>query len=100
LPRLFISHDLSTVGRSDDVIVMLNGEVVERLPADRLPDGATHPYSRRLFASVPKLDPGWLDSLDAAPGTRRGTGQHTGRPALTLAAAGSSYPRDSYADPT
>jgi peptide/nickel transport system ATP-binding protein len=46
-------------------MVMLNGEVVERLPADRLQDGATHPYSRLLFASVPKLDPGWLDGLDA-----------------------------------
>jgi peptide/nickel transport system ATP-binding protein len=69
-------------------MVMLNGEVVERLAADRLQDGATHPYSRLLFASVPKLDPGWLDSLDAAPGARRETGQHTGRPALSLAAAG------------
>ena len=78
---------------------MLNGKVVKRLPADRLPDGATHPYSQRLIASVPKLDPGWLDSLDAAPGTRRGTGQHTGRPALTIAAAGSSYLRNSYANP-
>ena len=89
LSYVFISHDLSTVRAiCDDVLVMLNGEVVERLPADRLQDGATHPYSKLLFASVPKLDPGWLDSLDATPGMRRETGQQTGRPALTLAAAG------------
>jgi peptide/nickel transport system ATP-binding protein len=89
LSYVFISHDLSTVRAiCDDVLVMLNGEVVERLPADRLQDGATHPYSKLLFASVPKLDPGWLDSLDAIPGMRRETGQQTGRPALTFAAAG------------
>ena len=89
LSYVFISHDLSTVRAiCDDVMVMLNGEVVERLPADRLQDGATHPYSKLLFASVPKLDPGWLDSLDTAPGVRRGAGQHTDRPAFTLAAAG------------
>jgi peptide/nickel transport system ATP-binding protein len=80
LSYVFISHDLSTVRAiCDDVMVMLNGEVVERLPAARLPDGATYPYSQRLFASVPKLDPGWLDSLNAVPGMRRETGQHAGR---------------------
>ena len=89
LSYVFISHDLSTVRAiCDDVMVMLNGEVVERLPAARLPDGATHPYSQRLFASVPKLDPGWLDSLDTAPRVRRDAGQHTDRPAFTLAAGG------------
>jgi peptide/nickel transport system ATP-binding protein len=88
LSYVFISHDLSTVRAiCDDVLVMLNGEVVERLPADRLQDGATHPYSKLLFASVPKLDPGWLDSLDVTPGMRRETREQTGRTALTLAAA-------------
>ena len=40
---------------------------MERLPADRLQDAATHPYSKLLFASVPKLDPGWLDGLGRTP---------------------------------
>jgi peptide/nickel transport system ATP-binding protein len=28
---------------------------------------AGHPYSRLLFSSVPKLNPGWLDSLEQDP---------------------------------
>jgi len=28
---------------------------------------ASHPYSRLLFSSVPKLDTGWLDSLEQDP---------------------------------
>ena len=49
IPYVFISHDLSTVRAiCDDVLVMLNGEVVERLPADRLQDGATHPLEAAL----------------------------------------------------
>jgi peptide/nickel transport system ATP-binding protein len=72
LSYVFISHDLSTVRAiCDEVIVMYGGEKVETLPADRLQDGATHPYSRLLFASVPKLDPGWLDSLEHDPEPRR-----------------------------
>ena len=26
-----------------------------------------HPYSKLLFSSVPKLDPGWLDGLERDP---------------------------------
>jgi peptide/nickel transport system ATP-binding protein len=68
LSYMFISHDLSTVEAiCDDVIVMLNGEKVEQLPAARMKSGAQHPYSRLLISSVPKLDPGWLDSLERDP---------------------------------
>lgn len=64
LSYIFISHDLSTVQAiCDDVMVMHNGKVVEVLSADNLPHGATHPYSKQLFASVPQLDTGWLDSM-------------------------------------
>ena len=66
LSYIFISHDLSTVQAiCDDVMVMHNGNVVEVLSADDLPYGAKEPYSKQLFASVPKLDTGWLDSLPA-----------------------------------
>ncbi len=67
LSYVFISHDLSTVQAiCDEVMVMYGGETVETLPASALPDGATQDYSRLLFASVPKLDTGWLDGLDLA----------------------------------
>lgn len=65
LSYMFISHDLSTVEAiCDDVLVMYKGEVVEALPAARMAAEATHPYSRLLISSVPKLDPEWLDTLE------------------------------------
>ncbi|MFJ2190540.1 dipeptide/oligopeptide/nickel ABC transporter permease/ATP-binding protein [Kitasatospora sp. NPDC087861] len=53
---LFISHDVALVGEfCDRVLVMYAGTIVESLPADRLPTGARHPYTRALVASVPDL---------------------------------------------
>ncbi|MGO4851820.1 ABC transporter ATP-binding protein [Phaeovulum sp. W22_SRMD_FR3] len=64
---LFISHHLSTVQAiCDDVLVMYKGRMVEALPAEDLAERATHPYSRKLIASVPQLDPAWLDGVDLA----------------------------------
>ena len=68
LSYVFISHDLSTVEAiCDDVLVMHHGRMVETLPAHDLHAQARDPYSRLLFASVPRLDTGWLDRLDADP---------------------------------
>ncbi|SFD55517.1 ABC transporter ATP-binding protein [Roseivivax sediminis] len=68
LSYLFISHDLSTVEAiCDDVLVMLNGEVVEALPAQKMSTEATHPYSKLLISSVPKLDTAWLSGLEQDP---------------------------------
>jgi peptide/nickel transport system ATP-binding protein len=67
LSYMFISHDLSTVQAiCDEVIVMYNGEKVEDMPTG-LGEGPQHPYSKLLFSSVPKLDTGWLDSLEQDP---------------------------------
>ena len=64
LSYLFISHDLSTVQAiCDEVMVMYGGEKVEYLPTERVNGGASHPYSKLLLASVPQLDPNWLDNL-------------------------------------
>ncbi|WP_327267457.1 dipeptide/oligopeptide/nickel ABC transporter permease/ATP-binding protein [Streptomyces sp. NBC_01218] len=53
---LFISHDVALVGEfCDRILVMYAGTVVEGLPVDRLADGARHPYTRALIASVPDL---------------------------------------------
>ncbi|RCK53560.1 ABC transporter [Thalassospira profundimaris] len=68
LSYMFISHDLSTVEAiCDDVLVMLQGEVVEALPASEMSQKAQHPYSKLLISSIPKLDTGWLDRVDADP---------------------------------
>ena len=68
LSYMFISHDLSTVEAiCDDVLVMYNGDVVEALPAADMSRKATHPYSRLLISSVPKLDTNWLSGLEQDP---------------------------------
>ena len=49
---LFVSHDLAVVRRMTSVVfVMERGEIVERLPADRLSEDARHPFTRRLLAA-------------------------------------------------
>ncbi|RJT41389.1 ABC transporter ATP-binding protein [Mesorhizobium waimense] len=63
LSYIFISHDLSVVEAiCDEIMVMYNGERVEQITPDKL-KAPTHPYSKLLFSSVPKLDPTWLDGL-------------------------------------
>jgi len=53
---IFISHDLHLVSAfCDRILVMFRGEVVEECKAGEL-DKATHPYTRGLIASVPRLD--------------------------------------------
>ena len=53
---IFISHDLNLVSQfCDRILVMYRGEVVEECAAGAL-EKATHPYTRGLIASVPRLD--------------------------------------------
>ncbi len=66
LSYIFISHDLSVVQAiCDDIAVMYRGEKIEELTQSPGGIAPQQPYSRLLFASVPRLDPGWLDSLPA-----------------------------------
>jgi ABC-type glutathione transport system ATPase component len=56
LTVLFISHDLGVVRAvSDEVAVMLGGQIVERAPVDQLFRAPTHDYTRALLAAVPRL---------------------------------------------
>ncbi len=79
---IFISHDLNLVADfCDRVLVMYRGRVLEDLPAARL-GAATHPYTRGLLDSLPRLDhpvaelavpvrdPAWLDAPVAVGGQR------------------------------
>ena len=61
---LFITHDLATVKAiSDEIVVMLNGRVVEHGPRDEILTPPHHEYTELLLASVPEMDPDWLDNL-------------------------------------
>ncbi len=53
---IFISHDLNLVSSfCDRVLIMYAGRVVETIAADRLHE-ATHPYTRGLLNSLPRID--------------------------------------------
>lgn len=53
---IFISHDLNLVSSyCDRILVMNTGQVVEECRAGEL-HNATHPYTRGLIASIPRLN--------------------------------------------
>jgi len=61
---LFITHDLSTVKAiADEVVVMLQGKVVEQGPTQTLFTPPHHAYTQKLLSSVPQMDPNWLNEL-------------------------------------
>jgi oligopeptide/dipeptide ABC transporter ATP-binding protein len=66
---LLITHDLGIVaGRADRVAVMYAGQIVETADTASLFRAPAHPYTRALFASMPRLDrPRGL--LSPIPGT-------------------------------
>ena len=67
LSYIFISHDLSVVEAiCDEIVVMYDGKKVEQISPDKI-KAPSHPYSKLLFSSVPKLDPTWLDGLVLDP---------------------------------
>jgi ABC-type dipeptide/oligopeptide/nickel transport system ATPase component len=55
---LFISHDIGVVqALCDHVLVMKQGEIVERLTGEQLAHGkVSHPYTRSLLAATPTFD--------------------------------------------
>src|SRR5439155_24824258 len=56
LTYLFISHDLAVVEHvCDAVLVMRDGEIVERGTPQQLFRAAEHPYTRALVAAVPEV---------------------------------------------
>ncbi|MEU1296704.1 ABC transporter ATP-binding protein [Streptomyces sp. NPDC005840] len=58
LALVFVAHDLAVVRQvSDRVAVMRGGRIVESGPADQVYDAPRDPYTRRLLAAVPSLDP-------------------------------------------
>jgi microcin C transport system ATP-binding protein len=57
LAYLFISHDLKVVrAMSDEIIVMRDGRVVERGPAEQVFSAPAEPYTRALLAAAFELE--------------------------------------------
>jgi len=51
---LFISHDLAVVKyMADDMLVMHEGEIVERGPAEAIYEAPQHEYTRKLLQAIP-----------------------------------------------
>ena len=70
---MYVSHDLGVIARvCDRVAVMYAGEIVEDTAASKIFAEPTHPYSRALLASIPRLTrrglPQTLDGQPPAPG--------------------------------
>jgi oligopeptide/dipeptide ABC transporter ATP-binding protein len=54
---VLVSHDLGVVaGRTDDIVVMYAGRVVEHAPTRALFAGLRMPYTQALLEAVPRLD--------------------------------------------
>ena len=61
---LFITHDLATVKAiSDEIVVMLQGRIVEQGSKKEILTPPHHRYTELLLSSVPEMDPDWLDNL-------------------------------------
>ena len=65
---LFISHDLGVISEiADEVAVMYAGSIVEQAPSEVLLAEPSHPYTRGLLATLPRLEGNEL-RLPAIPG--------------------------------
>jgi peptide/nickel transport system ATP-binding protein len=61
---LFITHDLATVKAiSDEIVVMLQGRIVEQGVKKDILTPPHHDYTDLLLSSVPEMDPDWLEKL-------------------------------------
>ncbi|MCX7905612.1 MAG: ABC transporter ATP-binding protein [Elusimicrobiales bacterium] len=50
---IFVSHDISSIYYlTDNVVVLLNGEIVEEGPTSKVIEKPVHPYTRLLISSV------------------------------------------------
>ncbi|HVO31291.1 MAG TPA: ABC transporter ATP-binding protein [bacterium] len=66
---ILITHDLGVVaGMAEEVLVMYAGRIVERAAATELFAKPSHPYTRGLLASLPRLDRAPGTALTAIPG--------------------------------
>ena len=73
---LFITHDLATVKAiADEIVVMLQGRIVEQGPKQDILTPPHDPYTDLLLSSVPEMDPDWMDNLLADRAARKARGE-------------------------
>ena len=73
---IFITHDLATVKAiADEIVVMLQGRIVEQGPKEEILAPPHHPYTDLLLSSVPEMDPDWMDNLLADRAARKARGE-------------------------
>ena len=54
---VLITHDLGVArGRTDDIMVMYGGRVMELSPSEELFRAMSHPYTEALFSAIPRVD--------------------------------------------
>jgi len=64
LTYIFITHDIATVKAiSDQIVVMLQGRVVEQGMKSEILSPPFPAYTELLLSSVPEMDPDWLTGL-------------------------------------
>ena len=64
LTYIFITHDIATVKAiSDQIVVMLEGRVVEQGMKSEILSPPFPEYTKLLLSSVPEMDPDWLTGL-------------------------------------
>ena len=64
LTYIFITHDIATVKAiSDQIVVMLQGRVVEQGMKSDILSPPYPDYTKLLLSSVPEMDPDWLTGL-------------------------------------
>ena len=69
MAMILITHDMGVIaGRSDKVVVMYAGQVVEQAETFELFDHRRHPYTEALLASIPQLDHSPRRPLYSIPG--------------------------------
>ncbi|WP_431047337.1 ABC transporter ATP-binding protein [Streptomyces sp. P1-3] len=70
LAVVMITHDLGVVARvAHEVLVMYGGRAAEQAPVDPLFAAPSHPYTRGLLDSLPRLDDRDDEPLRAIPGS-------------------------------
>ena len=54
---IFITHDLGVISQiCDEIAVMYAGKIVETASAEELFNNTSHPYTKGLLSSIPRLE--------------------------------------------